>query len=249
MIIDLAKNKNDTTHNLEEIETRLSAAKREFKNAVSTRRASMFLIIACAAALSLNYQAAYKFQWWITVLFWIGAALSLLVLIGTEAWKSQDEVEKLESIKRLYSGVLDVKTNESYFDSLVKINVENLSEYYSLVKKHSRQSFILSASVVVLGFVLIVAGVGIGFLDTQYRNISYVAAASGIIVNFIGGAVFVLYTRTVLQLKQYHDSLLDVQNILLAFKLIEGTNDSSERAKMTQRMIEFLSSRRAVLNN
>jgi len=56
--------------------------------------------------------------------------------------------------------------------------------------------------------------------------------------------MFYLYSQTVRQLKGYHDSLLDVQNILLSFKLIEGTSDEKERSAMTQKMIEFLATRK-----
>ena len=44
-------------------------------------------------------------------------------------------------------------------------------------------------------------------------------------------------------MKEYHDSLLSVQNILLSFKLVEDTKDENEKAKMVGQMISYLVSK------
>jgi hypothetical protein len=63
----------------------------------------------------------------------------------------------------------------------------------------------------------------------------------------VSGLMFYLYNRTVLQLKGYHDSLLDVQNILLCFKLVEDTNEESIRTEVMKQMIEFLVRRKNIV--
>ena len=69
---------------------------------------------------------------------------------------------------------------------------------------------------------------------------STISAASGIITEFISSIFFYLYNRTVRQLKEYHDSLIAVQNVLLAFKLIHGITDPDKQADATQQMITVL---------
>ena len=128
----------------------------------------------------------------------------------------------------------------SYFDSLVTINVENLAEYYSLVKVHTNNSFRASLFVGVIGFSLIVVGVIASFGGVDKATPATIAAVSGIMVEFISGVFFYLYNRTVRELKDYHDSLLSVQNVLLSFKLVNDTEDATAKKDMTMQMCQFL---------
>ena len=49
-------------------------------------------------------------------------------------------------------------------------------------------------------------------------------------------------------MKEYHDSLLAVQNILLSFKLIEESDSVLEKPKMISLMLEYLVGRRSAAN-
>jgi hypothetical protein len=138
----------------------------------------------------------------------------------------------------------------SYFDSLVKINVENLAAYYTLVKVHTNKSFTVSIAVGLLGILLIMSGLVIGFISSQNaKAISYVSAGSGVVMEFISGVFFYLYNRTVQQLRGYHDSLLSVQNVLLSFKLVDDTKNDTEKAKMVTQMLTFLVGKRVPAQN
>jgi hypothetical protein len=129
----------------------------------------------------------------------------------------------------------------SYFDSLVRINVENLAAYYTLVKAQTDKSFLVSLGVGVIGFVLIVTGLMFGVVETKRSEIlSYMSTGSGIITEFIAGVFFYLYNKAVGQMKGYHDSLLVVQNILLSFKLVGDTKDEGEKTKMMGQMLGYL---------
>ena len=46
-------------------------------------------------------------------------------------------------------------------------------------------------------------------------------------------------------MKEYHDSLLDVQNVLLALKLVDDTEESSDRVKMIAQTLAYLLAKRA----
>lgn len=129
---------------------------------------------------------------------------------------------------------------DEYFGSLVRINVDNLSDYYTQVRVHTNNSFWASVVAGALGLLLIVAGLTIGFAsDASTRSLSYVATASGVIVEFISGVFFYLYNRTVRQLKDYHDSLLDVQNILLSFRIVEQA-PMAQTGPLFEKMLGFL---------
>jgi hypothetical protein len=129
----------------------------------------------------------------------------------------------------------------TYFESLVSINVTNLAAYYSLVKEHTDNSFRVSVIAGIVGFILIVGGLTLGLMaspNTQF--VAYLAAGSGVVVEFITGVFFYLYNRTVQQLKEYHDSLISAQNVLLALKLIGDTIDATEKAKLVAQVLGVL---------
>ncbi len=133
------------------------------------------------------------------------------------------------------------QNSPTYFDSLVRINVENLAAYYSLMKVHTDNSFRVSLWSGVLGFLLVVAGLVMGLVkDQSNQTVAVIAAASGVVIEFISGVFFYLYNKTVIRLKEYHDSLLAVQNILLTFKIIGDTTNDVERSRMTSELIGYL---------
>ncbi len=121
----------------------------------------------------------------------------------------------------------------SYFDSLVRINVENLAAFYALVKGHTDRSYKVAIRVCVFGFCLMVIGLAVGITNISSSPLgSYITTASGVITVIIAGVFFSVYNRTTRQIKGYYDSLLTVQNTLLSFKLIEEAQDENEKAKI-----------------
>lgn len=156
------------------------------------------------------------------------------------------EIDLLKSKKRIAARLpsetpaVQDERSQSYFDSLVKINVENLAEYYSLVKVHTNNSFRASLLAGVIGFSFILIGVIAGFGGAETATPAKIAAIAGVITEFVSGIFFYLYNRTVRQLKDYHDSLLSVQNVLLSLKLVNDTEDVSAKRDMTAQMCKFL---------
>ena len=131
--------------------------------------------------------------------------------------------------------------SDSYFDRLVNINIRHLNDYYRLVSEQTDKSFGLSRSVSLVGFGFILIGlvVGLAVPDNQ-RLVAYLTTAAGILINFISSIFFYLYNRTVRQLKEYHTSLIQVQNVLLSFKIIEDISVDDGKHDITKQMIEFL---------
>jgi hypothetical protein len=83
--------------------------------------------------------------------------------------------------------------------------------------------------------VLIAVGIAFGLAQGDSANTAaFIASVSGVIVEFISGVFFVLYNRTVRQLKEYHDSLLNVQNILLALKVVEDSGHQNRRSRRSR---------------
>jgi hypothetical protein len=193
-----------------------------------------------------------------TPLIGIGVAVYGLGLLAvsrigrsSRAASLRADLDTLEARRRVASQLGGVGAQvmplaqDTYFDRLVRINVENLAAYYALVKEHTEKSFLTASAVGVIGFLLVITGLIVGFVaKADVRAVSYIASASGIIVEFIAGVFFYLYNRTVREMKGYHTSLLTVQNILLAFKLV-GDTEGTEKAKMMGQMMSYLTGNRA----
>lgn len=130
---------------------------------------------------------------------------------------------------------------QTYFERLVDINVTNLSAYYGMVKFHANNSFLVTIAVACLGFALIAFGLLVGFNKSNSDNVlTYISTGAGVGTEFISGVFFYLYNRTVRQLKDYHDGLLAVQNVLLSFKIVGDTPNEADKVKMVMKMIEYL---------
>lgn len=172
---------------------------------------------------------------------WIAASIQIIITSQTSIASSNAEIGVWEAKKRVVSQFAALSEKPSYFESLVRINVENLAAYYALVKVHTDNSYKVAIRISIFGFLLIVVGLIVGFVDfANAHTVSYIASGSGVITEFISSIFFYLYNRTVRQMKEYHDSLLTVQNILLSFKLVEDTHDESEKAKIVSQMLAYL---------
>lgn len=207
-----------------------------------------FVVVDLAIFL---YKVLFNNKFDVTWIIIVCTILAILMLISSFGVQGQilthrtdiDIYNEKLRIASIFLGNVQESSN-SYFDSLVRINVDNLASYYALVKIHTNKSFLVSISAGVIGFILIGAGLIVGFYAPLSTHIiAYITSAAGILTEIISSVFFYLYNRTVQQMKGYHDSLLVVQNILLSFKLVEDTKDEVEKAKMVTQMLEYLVSK------
>lgn len=198
------------------------------------------IVLIIGIFLFLNYSDLLVIPTWIVVVIWIIAIFFLLAIIGSDVERLNHELDGLEDSRKIYESFLGINDETKYFHKLVQININNLREYYSLIKIHTAQSFRTSLFVGILGFTLIIAGVAIGFFRNDLKDISYLTGSVGVLTEFISGVFFYLYNKTVRELKGYHDSLLEVQNVLMSFKLVEDLQSQETKAEMIKAMIGYL---------
>lgn len=164
----------------------------------------------------------------------------LLIMNGEN--NTKDRIKEISGRKdELEKKFTPIKPKETaYFEDLVDMNIKNLKEYYGLVKIHTEKSFQATRIAAITGFILIVFGLVVGFVSPNSVRVADVSTASGVIIEFIAGVFFYLYNRTVRQLKEYHDSLLGVQNILLSFKIVGDLKKDEDRVNMLGIMLASL---------
>ncbi|MEK3866995.1 hypothetical protein MHH60_26345 [Paenibacillus sp. FSL H7-0716] len=157
-----------------------------------------------------------------------------------ERQKNRLESSKSSSILYGAPGHAVQNNTNRYFDTLVSINLKNLEDYYELVKISNKKSFNASLIVSIAGFLIIAAGLITSYVVEGAKDIAYIAGASGVVIEIVSGLMFYLYSKTIMQLKEYHDSLLSVQNMLLSFKLFEDHKESIDSTEIMKQMIEHL---------
>jgi hypothetical protein len=174
--------------------------------------------------------------------------LATLIYFGQRIFSAQATLTSLKADKDLWTIKKRITwqfaaklERPSYFDSLVRINVENLAAFYVLVKGHTDKSYKVTMRVCVFGFFLMIAGLILTITNVSSPPIgSYIIIASGVITEIIAGVFLYVYNRTTRQIRGFYDSLLTEQNILLSFKLMEDSKDENEKAKIVSQMLTNL---------
>ncbi|HPT36658.1 MAG TPA: hypothetical protein PLZ44_00060 [Methanothrix sp.] len=159
-----------------------------------------------------------------------------------------DLIRLIELERRIKADPTASSITKGFFKELVGLNIRYLNAYNAIIKDHTQKSFRVSIWSGIFGFSLILFGLYMGFEDKSNlnNNLAYLSAASGIIIEFISGVFFYLYNKTVRELKEYHNSLLDVQNILLSFNIVQDL-DGEIKTQMLSKMITSLLGRQESL--
>jgi hypothetical protein len=167
----------------------------------------------------------------------LGSGLAFVANQFREA-RIEADLEVLAARRRTKE-LVPASATSSYFERLVAINVDNLGAYYALAKFHTENAFRVAMAAGIVGFLLIVGGLIAGYFGSRTDTVAYVSAGAGVAVEFIAAIFFYLYNRTVLQLKDYHASLIAVQNVLLAFKLVEDS-PGDQRSALVAELLSLL---------
>ncbi len=152
--------------------------------------------------------------------------------------KLRDEIKAQDQI---LGGVdldnLQETLEEDFFTKLVKINFRYIDQYYLQTQSQADKSFVLCATVAVIGLLILIAGIALMF--SGLTTPAYVTVASGVTGEFIASVFFYLYNRTILKMGQYHHKLVITQNVSIALKIAEGLPDA-ERILAQQELVKRL---------
>ncbi|MEU8608447.1 hypothetical protein AB0C29_10655 [Actinoplanes sp. NPDC048791] len=130
--------------------------------------------------------------------------------------------------------------------SNLELNLNQITEYYTINKSHARNSFRIGASAVVLGFMAILSGIGLlyyGDNDNPTLAVPLIAGVAGLLGQFVGAYCFYLYNQASRQVTTFYGRLSQVQDTMLAVKLCEVMTDVEQRTAVTVQIISALISR------
>ena len=144
------------------------------------------------------------------------------------------------------SNIERIEKSDSVVD-IIRLNLNQITEYYTINKNQARRSFSFSASVILLGFITIIAAIIVTFVrEDKQIEISIISGISGILLQFIGGANFVLYNRTVEQSNRFYKQLTRIQDTMLAVELCKQIKDKDKNLELMDKLITNLIQRSSI---
>lgn len=122
--------------------------------------------------------------------------------------------------------------NESNVMDVIKINLNQLNEYYTINKAQARKSYSFSVTMIVIGFLVLIFSIILWLFDKIGLNITVIAALSGLIAEFIGATSLLLYKESTRQIELFFEKLSNLQNIMLAIELTERLNNNRKEEEI-----------------
>lgn len=138
--------------------------------------------------------------------------------------KFAEEREELNEKIKKENNVMDV----------IKINLNQLNEYYTINKVQAKKSYSFSIAMIVTGFVIIILGSILWFYGKLGLDITIIASLSGVIAEFIGATSLFLYKESTKQIQIFFEKLSYLQHIMLAVELAERLSDEKRADQITE---------------
>jgi hypothetical protein len=153
--------------------------------------------------------------------------LKIIETLTTAAKRSYDD-------KRTYEQKLENAKGADVYKYVLLINVSALEGFVALARLQAQQSFSLSKFAAIAGFLIVAFAGGLSvyltIIGNQNLNAAYLAGVAGVLMEFIAGVFFFLYSRTLTQINLFHDKLVDMQSTALAYISEQDTSKSAVSA-------------------
>jgi hypothetical protein len=171
------------------------------------------------------------------MILFILACIPIFLLFRYFSLKADRDKVALQSIhteRNELQSRLDTKLN---IFSQVQLNLNQLQEYYIINTSQAKNSFYYSVYAIIIGLGVIVISIALYYFDT-FKNITLttVSTISGILIQFIGGAYFVMYKKSISQLNFFYIQLLKTQDIMLAINIAETFDDTVKKVELKEKI-------------
>jgi membrane protein implicated in regulation of membrane protease activity len=121
---------------------------------------------------------------------------------------------------------------------LLDAHLDHLDRHFRLVADHADRGFVVAVGVAGLGFLLVVMGLVLGVRGgAAGPDLAWVAAASGIAMQGVAAALFLIYARTLGHLRAFQERLSRQQETLLAFHHAGALGDGKDRDRVLTGLI------------
>ncbi|GEM_PF-1418996 len=161
------------------------------------------------------------------------------VIIGSPV----DDKKELADIKQERDDLrhkIEAKSEPSIFDT-VQLSLNQMTEYYTINKSQARRSFNFSIFAIVVGLITIIAGVWLFYLNAAPNiNLTILTGIAGLLLEFIGGAYFFVYRKSLEQVNFFFTQLVKIQDTMLSINLAKDLGDKEKEIESVEKIIESL---------
>lgn len=168
-------------------------------------------------------------------------------------WWKEDSDAELESYSRrlkqaMFSGEIRQDGKERFESvdrkieidalGLMRINLEDIKEFYTWSQKQAKASFILAIVMCILGFAFMVVAIILPVIFKLELQMSIIPAIGGIITELIAGTALVVYRNSLLQLNHYHKVLHEDERFLSSVNLLSKFSTAEAQDEMLREIIK-----------
>jgi hypothetical protein len=160
----------------------------------------------------------------------------------------KNQQERKEIIKKITESVNN--SDSGNISDVILLNLNQINEYYKINQNQAKNSFRLSSFLILTGFIAIMFAIfSPNFNDKITTDISLISGISGILAQFIGGANFIIYNKTITQLNIYYQQLIKAQDTMLAIELCNKVQEPEQKSKLIEKLIITLIDRNSIVGN
>ena len=120
---------------------------------------------------------------------------------------------------------------------LIKINLNDMGEYYRWSASQAKSSFWLAAAMCASGFLLMALTFVLILAFGVQTGVAAIPAAGGALIEFIAGTALWVYYKSAAQLNHYHAALHEDQRFLSAVSLTDKFGSAEEKDKLLGEII------------
>ena len=150
------------------------------------------------------------------------------------------EIEQLRVERTEITKKIEDEEGEPDIFYTIQLSLNQLNEYYTINKAQATTSFRFSIAAIVVGLCFILAGITLNYTGTKTIEITYLAGISGILLEFIGGAYFFMYKKSLEQVNFFFGQLIKVQDTMLAINLADAIKEDGKKIDMQEKIIVSL---------
>ncbi|MEA3536629.1 TRADD-N-associated membrane domain-containing protein [Rhizobium sp. CC-YZS058] len=162
--------------------------------------------------------------------------LERLLRESREASQNFQDIGPLEEQKAKVFDILDV----------IQSNLDQLIDYYIINKAQATTSFRSSIIAISIGFATIIIGVWLAYAQAGDNTAAYISVLAGIVLQFIGGAFFFLYSKSLIQLNFFFARLALMQDTMLGIRLADSIPEGKDKHQILERLIFAIVQRNAI---
>jgi hypothetical protein len=124
------------------------------------------------------------------------------------------------------------------------LNLNQISEYYTINKGQARSSFRFGVLSSVVGLIALLSGIGMFFFGSG-KKVAPAALSSvgGLLAQFIGASALYMYRKSMDQLNIFFDRLARLQDTMLSILLCDQISDSELQNTVRHELIQALIAR------